>query len=62
MPLEKPGYREVLERIIAMYPGKEVLNQKEVAAFIGKQPRYVAAHFPMHPWGITIAVLARELC
>lgn len=35
MALEKPSYRDNLERIKEVYPNKEMLNVKNVATFCG---------------------------
>lgn len=35
MPREKPIYRDTLDRLDAAFPGKELLQKKELAAFLG---------------------------
>lgn len=39
MPREKECYRDNLMRIDKRFPGKELLNIKEVAEFLGISPR-----------------------
>lgn len=61
MPLEKPSYRDNVERIKAVFPDKELLNKKEVAAFCGIDVKTVKKLFEMKNNYISVAKLAREL-
>lgn len=48
MPKEKPYYRETLDRLDEMYPDKEVLNQEELAKFLGVSTRFLRNHWKQH--------------
>lgn len=48
MAREKPHYRETLDRLNEMFPGKEVLSRKELCAFLGRSPRFVYDHWRQH--------------
>ena len=63
MAREKQYFRDVLESIRDAYPGKEMLNIKEVAAFVGCDYRTAKKRFSFtkHNW-ISVVVLAREMC
>lgn len=61
MPLEKPAYRDNLERIIDRFPDRELLNKKDVIAFTGRSYEYVTKRFPFKNNTISIATLAREM-
>lgn len=61
MALEKPSYRDNLERIKAVYPDKEILATHEVAKFCGVDSRTVKKLFEMKNNYISVAKLAREL-
>jgi hypothetical protein len=62
MPREKDSYRDNLERLLAAYPGKEVLTVAEVARYLKRDPRTVQKVLPFKPHiGISIATLARYL-
>ena len=45
MALEKPSYRDNLERIKEVYPNKEMLNVKNVATFCGLNRKTVLELF-----------------
>lgn len=62
MPLEKPSYRDNLERVLEAFPSPhgEMLTVQEVARFLGKDPRTIKRIFPnIKPFGISKASLAR---
>lgn len=61
MPLEKPAYRDNLERIISAFPNQELLSKKEVADFCGLHSKTVGKMFPFKGNYISVATLAREL-
>ena len=63
MAREKEYFRDVLESIRDAYPGKEMLNIKEVAAFIGCDYRTAKKRFSFTKYNwISVVVLAREMC
>nr|DAH29617.1 MAG TPA: excisionase [Caudoviricetes sp.] len=41
MPREKEGFRDNLERLDKAFPGKELLNQKDVVVYTGLSPHTV---------------------
>lgn len=62
MPREKEAYRDNLERILAAYPGREVLTLQEVSRYLKKDPRSVKRIFPFKPGlGISVATMARYM-
>ena len=62
MPREKESYRDNLERIVARFPNKELLNKKDVAEFVGCDARNVNKYFDFLPCGkISLASLARQM-
>lgn len=61
MPLEKPSYRDNLERIILAFPNRELLTKKDVASFCGVNVKTVCKLFPFKNNFISIATLARLL-
>lgn len=62
MSREKKAYRDNLELIMDMFPGKKVLTINEVVQYTGKNYRTVKKHFPfIDGLGISIATLARIL-
>ena len=62
MALEKPSYRDNLERIKEVYPNKEMLNVKNVATFCGLNRKTAERLFGFSKDGyISVAKLAREM-
>lgn len=68
MAREKEAYRDNLERILAAFPGQEILTQKQIAQWLHLDPRTVKQRFPLKegtgrgsPCWISVATLAREL-
>ena len=62
MPRESEYFRDNLERIIACFPGKEVLNKKDVCEFLGRNYRTVSRFVPFNSAGyVSVATLARCL-
>lgn len=45
MPREKPAYREILDRLDEAFPGRELIQQKELAKFLGVDVRTVKRHY-----------------
>ena len=61
MALEKPAYRDNLERIKARYPDKEMLKVKDVQRFCGLNRATVEKLFDFKDGYISVAKLAREM-
>jgi len=68
MAREKEAYRDNLERIIAAFPGREILTQKDIAKWLHMDSKTVQKVFPMKGGGvqgatcwISIATLARAM-
>lgn len=62
MPLEKPSYRDNLERIKEFFPNKELLKVKDVQNFCGLNRKTVERLFGFSKDGyISVAKLAREM-
>jgi hypothetical protein len=59
--MEKPGYRDNLERLCVVFPDKELLNKHDVAKFTGLNYRTVCKRFPFRNNYISKATLARTL-
>lgn len=64
MPREREGYRENIELLNERFPDKDMLNQKEVAAFIGCSVDTVRRRIRFNPATkrITKSDLARQVC
>ena len=64
MPREKEGFRDNLERLDEAFPGKELLTQREAAAYCGVCRQTIAKYVPAVPGGAKISKtsLARYLC
>ncbi|WP_312645353.1 hypothetical protein [Hydrogenoanaerobacterium sp.] len=61
MPREKESYRDNLELILASFPGKSMLNKKEVATFCGLDYATVNKLFEFTHNYISVAKLARQM-
>ena len=61
MALEKPAYRDNLERIKAHYSDKEMLKVKDVQRFCGLNRATVEKLFDFKDGYISVAKLAREM-
>lgn len=61
MALEKPSYRDNLERIKEVYPNKEMLKVKDVQKFCGLNRETVKKLFDFKEGYISVAKLAREM-
>ena len=61
MALEKPSYRDNLERIKEAYPNKEMLKVKDVQKFCGLNRETVKKLFDFKDGYISVAKLAREM-
>lgn len=60
--MENEFYRDNLSRILERFPGRELLNVKDVCLFTGMSYRTVKRRFPFQNCRITAATLARCLC
>lgn len=45
MAREKPAFREILDRLDAAFPGRELIQQKELAQFLGVDVRTTKKYF-----------------
>lgn len=61
MALEKPSYRDNLERIKEFFPTKELLKVKDVQNFCGFNRKTVERLFNFKDGYISVAKLAREM-
>ena len=61
MPREKADYRDILERLDVAFPGKELLEKKDVAAWLGVDPRTVARRYKFPPGKVTKTQVARAV-
>lgn len=61
MPLEKPAYRDNLERIKEAFPTKELLRVCEVSKFLGIDVKTTKKYFEFRNGYISAAKLAREM-
>lgn len=61
MPKEPEAYRDNLEDILSFTGGKRHLTQKEVAAYLGRDPRFIKKFFGVEREGISAPTLARML-
>lgn len=61
MPREKQDFRPYLERLDEKFPDKEIITQKECAAFLGLAPRTVKKRYQIGKDGISKIKLARLL-
>lgn len=55
------AYQENLESILNFTGGKNVLNTKQTAEYLGMKVDTVKKHFPMRKWGISAPTLAMIL-
>ena len=63
MPREHPAYRDNLAELLAYFgPDHHHLSQKDVARFLGRDPRTVRRNYGIDRSGITLPNLAREMC
>ena len=64
MGREKEGYRHNIELLNERFPEKDALTLKEVADWLGRQPRTVKKHIKFNEKTklITKADLARQVC
>ena len=65
MPRKKPSYRDTLDRLDAAFPGKEIIQKKELSQFLGLDVRTVKKYFStceskLHP-GYSKTKVARIL-
>lgn len=45
MAREKEGFREQLQRLDEQFPDKEMLNQKELASYLGCDPKTIRRRY-----------------
>ena len=63
MSREKEGFRETIAQLNEMFPDKGMLNQKEVAQFMGWHRTTVARHIKFNTMKlVTKADFARQIC
>ncbi len=62
MPREKPEYRDNYEALLQFSGGRMMLTAKEVAQYLGRDPRTVKKLYDIPRVGITIPTLARRMC
>lgn len=53
MPRERADYRDLLERLDEAFPGRELLQKQEIAAWLGIDPRTVARRYNFPPGRVT---------
>lgn len=61
MPREKADFRNILERLDAAYPGRELLTREELAAFLGVNPRTVKRRYDFPAGRVTKTLAARRI-
>lgn len=61
MPREKFDYRDLLERLDVAFPGKELLEKKDIAAWLGVDPRTVARRYKFPRGKVTKTQVARAV-
>lgn len=61
MPREKPAYRDQLEALTAHFGGAGIVTQTQVAAYLGRTPRWVRDRLNVRADGVTLPILARRL-
>lgn len=61
MPRENEFYRDNLERILARFPGQELLSRKQTCEFLGRDYRTVSKIVPFTAGYVSVATLARSL-
>ena len=49
MPRENPDYRDILERLDAAFPAKEVLTKTETAAWLGVSVKTLKRRYNLPP-------------
>lgn len=64
MSREKSGYRDTIEQLNAMFPDCGMLNQAQVARFLGVTRQTAAKRIRFNPATarVTKADLARQVC
>lgn len=65
MAKEKDGYREQLQRLDEQFPDKEMLNQKELAEYLGCDPKTIRKkykHLFTPGLGISKTKIANLIC
>ncbi len=63
MAREHQDYRNILERLDALFPGRELLTVSEVMQFTGYKTRdSVKKHYPFAGPRVTKSRLARMMC
>lgn len=61
MPREKADFRDLLERLDTAFPGKELLEKQEIAAWLGVNPRTVSRRYNFPRGKVTKTAVARAV-
>lgn len=61
MPRERPAYRDQLEALNTYFQGKQIVNQTEIATYLGRSTRWVHDRLKVNASGVTLPVLANRL-
>lgn len=61
MPRERPAYRDQLEALTDHFGGAQLVTQTQVAAYLGRTPKWVRTRLNVRAEGVTLPVLARRL-
>jgi len=61
VPREKEAYRDNLVALLEYFGDRRLLSAKDVAAYCGRDPRYVRRLYSIGREGITIPTLARKM-
>lgn len=59
---ELEAYRDNLEALLAYFGDKRLLTATDVAAYTGRDRRFVANLYGIPKTGITVPTLARRMC
>jgi len=59
---EPEAYRDNYESLLAFFGNKRLLTAQDVAAYTGRDRRFVANLYGIPRSGITIPTLARRMC
>lgn len=61
MPREKADYRDLLERLDAAFPGRELLTKRDIAEWLGVNVSTVARRYKLPPGMVLKTTLARAV-
>ena len=62
MPREHPDYRDSLELLNSIFPGKAMISRAEAAKAIGSTIRTVDRHLPKVNGNVSKVALAKYMC